>query len=82
MTEEEFLMLWTMITSLARQAQLIPVEKVRMLIDTAHRADTIMPVLDPTVWRANRHHLDDQVTLAEGFLAFRKAIDNVKENAT
>ncbi len=79
MTDDEFKMLWAMITSLARQAQLIPVEKVQMLIDTAHRADTIMPILDPTAYRAGAHNLDDQVAIAEGFLAFRRAIDQVKE---
>ncbi len=79
MTDAEFKMLWALIMSLAVSAQVIPVEKVQALIETAHRADTIMPILDPTAYRDGAHNLDDQVAIAEGFLAFRRAIDQVKE---
>lgn len=78
MTDDEFKVLWSLIVGLAQSAQLIPVEKVEMLIETAIRAHNIMPILDPTAYRSGMQNLDDQKTLAEGFLKFRKAIEQVK----
>ncbi len=79
MTDNEFNMLWSVILSLARTAQPIPVDQVQLLIETANRADAIMPILDPTAYRDGMDNLEDQRILANGFLAFRRAVEEVRE---
>jgi hypothetical protein len=80
-TDDEFKMLWAMITGLAQSAQLIPIDKVKLLIETVNRAETIMPIFDPTAYRDGAENLDHQRTLARGFLKFREAIEQVKSDA-
>lgn len=79
MNEDEFKIAWSMITSAAQIAQFVSVEDVEALINTANSADSIMPIVDPTAWIKGKDNLVDQRDIARGFLAFRRAIEKVKD---
>lgn len=77
-SEAEFRELWDVITGIARTAMYVPVEDVEKLLRTVDRARTLGPIIEPTMYQRGSKNLDDQETLARGFLAFRKAIEEVR----
>lgn len=79
----EFETLWSTIQAIARMASVIDVEDAEKLLRTALHAQTVGPILEPTAWiRGGSKNIDDQETLARGFLAFRKAIADVTQPTT
>lgn len=79
MTDEEFRATWAAVLAVARTAQIIPIEDVQKLIETANMAESIGPILYPSEYQRGNNNLDDQRLVARGFLEFRKAIDKVRE---
>lgn len=80
MSDIEFTTLWETIAAIARMAMVIDVEDVQKLLRTAELVDAVGPIMMPSEWVKGRDNLRDQETLARGFLEFRKAIDEVKQN--
>lgn len=77
--DEEFHAFWAVLTSVARTAQLIPIEQAQKALNTISLSHALGPIIEPTMYRdMGLDNLEQQQILAEGFLAFRKAIDQVK----
>lgn len=80
MSDAEFTTLWETIAAIARMAMAISLEDVQKLLRTVDHADAFGPIAFPSEWVKGRDNLRDQEILARGFLEFRKAIDEVKQN--
>lgn len=82
MNQDKFEMTWQVLTSICHTAQYIPIEDVEQLLTTIRISEAIGPLIEPTMYmRGGADNLDDQREIAQGFLAFRKAIDKVMERA-
>lgn len=82
MSTEQFKETWQVILNICRTAQLVEVEDVQKLLETVDRAESIMPILDPTAYRDGAKNLDEQAVIARAFLAFRKVIETAKDKRT
>ncbi len=81
MSDTEFKILWDTILAVTRMASVIDPAEVRKLIDTANMAASVGPILYPSEYQRGAANVEEQRILAEGFLAFREAIDQVKGQA-
>lgn len=66
-----------LVDSAARMAMLIPVDDARALVQEIERTDTLMPLLDPTGYRAIMDTLPQHRKLAQAFLAFRQELEKL-----
>lgn len=79
-TESHFKLTWEMVLMVSRTAQLVSAEDVSALLEVVQQGHALGPIVDPTLYRdGGMDNLEEQQTLAEGFLAFRRAIDKVKQ---
>jgi hypothetical protein len=62
-----------------RAAINIPLENVKSLLDDMRDQDTVMPIIDPTKYRANAENLHDNQALARAFNKFRKDLEEIRE---
>lgn len=82
LTETEFHMTWELLLNIARMAQLIEVDTVHKVLNTIAVSHAMGPIIDPTKYRdVGMDNLHEQQVLAEGFLAFRKSIEDVRQYA-
>lgn len=80
MNDQQFKFTWDLLLSVSRTAQFIPVEDVRELLNVVSQSHAIGPLIDPTKYRdGGMDNLEEQKVLAEGFLAFRTAIEKVRQ---
>jgi len=79
MTADDFKMTWDLILTVCRTAQLVSIEDVETLLETANRAHSIMPILDPTAYRNGMGNLKEQAIIGKAFLGLLQAIDKVKQ---
>lgn len=70
-----------LVDNAARMALLVPVEDARALVQEIERTDTLMPLLDPTGYRAIMDTLPQHRKLAKAFLAFREELEKLEVSA-
>jgi hypothetical protein len=82
LNDDEYKATFALITSIARTAQVLPMETLSKLLNTIGVMQGIAPILEPAAWmRGGGDNLNDQQEIAEAFVTFRKAIERVKERA-
>jgi len=82
LSEDEFQMMWGVLLGIARSAQFFTIEDVERMQHGVSVSETLAPLLYPTEYiRGGRNNLEEQRALIEGFLTFRKAIEQIKTDA-
>ena len=80
LNESELLGLYEIVSSIARTAQLVPMEDLegwQLIISKSH---ALGPIIDPTLYRnKGMDNLEEQQILLNGFMVFRDAIEKVKK---
>ena len=76
MREQEFLTIQHQIVALA---PLVAEMDLPEFVDTIEQADTIGPLLAPSLWMAQHQDMDRIRQLAEALLPFRRAVLKMRE---
>lgn len=66
-----------LVDNAARMALLIPLDDARALVEEIERTDTLMPLLDPTGYRAIMDTLPQHRAVAKAFLTFRQELEKL-----
>lgn len=72
---------YDLIRQVAQMANLIPLETSRAVLAEFDRMDTLMPILDPTGYKAILKMKGGHEDLARAFHVFRLAIEKLKQEA-
>lgn len=70
-----------LVDNAAHMALLVPLEDARALVQEIDRTDTLMPLLDPTGYRAIMDTLPQHRMVAKAFLAFREELAKLEVSA-
>ncbi|NLD44867.1 MAG: hypothetical protein GX657_15400, partial [Chloroflexi bacterium] len=62
------------VMAIAGLALQVPGEDVRAAIGEIHHTDAVMPIVDPTGYRAIMKNVPEHLELLEAFLAFRSTV--------
>ena len=71
-----------LLLQIVQLSTLIPTETARQAVRQMDGFDTIMPIMDPTRWMREHKDARRALDMARAFLAFRQAMDKIKEEAT
>lgn len=78
MTPEQTSAVNSLVLQSARLATLVPLDKAKELVADYEHTRSFAPFFDPTAWMQQRENVERGYDLARAFLAFRRALEELK----